>query len=375
MMKLYFLSGIFLSATLFISCGSPKSESGESEVSAIDTISISKVQFESSGMELGRPLKRIFAGNIRSNGKVTTSPAGMARVSSLMAGKIKRIAVNTGDRVTKGQLLCTLESTEFVKLQQEYAESSSMLKAVHAEYERQKALADDNISSQKSYMNAESEYKSLYSKCEGLKTTLLMLGLNADKVKEGVMVSEISLYAPINGYISALEVETGSFADPQQSIMQLVDLNQLQLKLSVFEKDLKVLNPGSKISFFSPGNPAIVYHGELLSYSRTIDPETKAVTVIGSIQPSERPLLINEMYIEAEIFTGEKEVMALPDEAILKSGNSRLVLVLTSSEGKEMKFTRKEVKTGLSSNGFTEILSPEGLENVLVKGGFNLVME
>jgi hypothetical protein len=67
--------------------------------------------------------------------------------------------------------------------------------------------------------------------------------------------------------------------------------------------------------------------------------------------------------------------MALPDEAILKSGDARLVLVQKTAKDNEMTFVRKEVKTGLSSKGFTEILNPEGLENVLVKGGFNLVME
>jgi hypothetical protein len=52
-----------------------------------------------------------------------------------------------------------------------------------------------------------------------------------------------------------------------------------------------------------------------------------------------------------------------------------MVLVQTSENEKEMVFLRKMVKTGESMQGFTEILNPEGLENVLIKGGYNLLTE
>ncbi len=371
----YFISVITLAALLFTSCGTKNAETPDEEVTTNETITLSRTQFESSGMQLGKPEKMTFLHKTRANGKVAAAPAGMAQISSMIPGKIRQIAVNIGDRVNKGQLLCTIESSELIQLQMDYAGSVSRLKSVKAEYERQQALADENIASQKTFLNAESEYKSLLSQCEGLKARIQLLGLNAEKTAQGVIVKELNLTAPIGGFVSSLSVETGYFAEPQKVLMELVDLNQLQLKLSVFEKDLEGLKPGLKISFFSPNNPSEAYSGELLSYSRNIDQDTKAITIIGSIRQADKPALINGMYIEADIFTGEIEAMALPDEAILKSGDIRQVLVQVSANGKEIKLSRKQVKTGMSSNGFTEIPNPEGLENVLVKGGFNLVME
>jgi cobalt-zinc-cadmium efflux system membrane fusion protein len=371
----YFAPGILIAWLALLSCSSQKGTPVEEETQTSEEITISKTQFETSGMKLGRPEKVRFQSSVRAYGQVSAAPSGMAQISSLMPGKLKRIAVNVGDRVNKGQLLCILESTEFIRLQQDYAESYGRLKSVQAEYERQKGLAGDNIASQKTYLNAEAEYISLKARCEGLKTTLQMLGVSVEKVENGLFAQELSLKAPIGGYVSTLLIETGSFAEPQRVIMELLDLNQLQLKLSVFEKDFSGLTPGLKINFFSPNNPSKIYTGSLLSYSRTVNAQTKAITVIGSIGSSDKTELINGMYLEAEILTGEREAMALPDEAILKSGDVRLVLIQSSSGGMEMKFVRKEVKTGLSSKGLTEILNPEGLENVLVKGGFNLVME
>jgi cobalt-zinc-cadmium efflux system membrane fusion protein len=371
----YIAPGILIAWLALASCSSQKGTPVEEETQTSKEITISRTQFETAGMQLGRPEMVRFQSSVRANGQVSAAPSGMAQISSLVPGKIKRIAVNVGDRVNKGQLLCVLESTEYIQLQQDYAESHGRLKSVQAEYERQKGLAGDNIASQKNYLNAEGEYLSLQARCEGLKTKLQLLGMNADKAEKGLIVKELSLTAPIGGYVSSLLTETGSFAEPQRVIMELLDLNQLQLKLSVFEKDFSGLKPGLKINFFSPNNPAKIYTGSLLSYSRTIDAQTKAITVIGSIVPADKSELINGMYLEAEILTGEKEAMALPDEAILKSGDARLVLVQKTAKDNEMTFVRKEVKTGLSSKGFTEILNPEGLENVLVKGGFNLVME
>lgn len=371
----YFLPAFTLAALLFSSCGTKNAETPDEEIATNETFTLSKSQFETSGMQLGKPEKMTFVHKTRANGKISAAPAGMAQISSMIPGKVRQIAVNIGDRVNKGQLLCTIESSELVQLQMDYAGSVSRLKSIKAEYERQQALSDENIASQKTFLNAESEYKSLLSQCEGLKAKLQLIGLNAEKTAQGVIVRELSLTAPIGGYVSSLSVETGTFAEPQKVMMELVDLNQLQLKLSVFEKDAEGLKPGLKITFFSPNKPSATYSGELLSYSRNIDQATRAITIIGSIRQTDKPALMNGMYIEADIFTGEMEAMALPDEAILKSGDIRQVLVQTSSDGKEIIFIRKQVKTGLSSNGFTEILNPEGLENVLVKGGFNLVME
>ncbi len=371
----YFAPGILIAMMTLGSCSSQKGTPGEEETQSSEEITISKTQFETSGMQLGKPEMIKFLHSVRANGYVSAAPSGMAQISSLIPGKVKRFAVNVGDRVNKGQLLCVLESTEFIQLQQDYAESFSRLKSVQAEYERQKSLSGENIASQKIYLNAEGEYLSLQARCEGLKTKLQLMGLNVEKTEKGFITKELSLTAPIGGYVSSLLTETGSFAEPQRVIMELVDLNQLQLKLSVFEKDFSGLTPGLKINFFSPNNPAKIYTGSLLSYSRTIDAQTKAITVLGNIMPADKSELVNGMYLEAEILTGEREAMALPDEAILKSGDARLVLIKKAAKGNDLTFIRKEVKTGLSSNGFTEILDPEGLENVLVKGGFNLVME
>lgn len=375
MSKKYFSTVVVICGLLLVGCGSKKTVIDETETNVSEEITITKSQFTNSGMKVGNPEPTKFQMYVKASGYIAASPSGTAQVSALIPGRIKEITVNTGVRVNKGQMLCIIESTEFIRHQQTYAELCGRLKAVESEYERQKALAGENIASQKTYQNAESEYNSLKASCEGLKTQLGLLGLKTEKTANGLIVQDMIITAPIDGYVSALHSENGAYADPQKILFELVDLNQLQLKLAVFEKDFASLTKGLNIDFYSPNNPDKVYRGTLTSYGRSINPETRAITVIGSILPDDRTGLINGMYLEAKILTGEREVMALPDEAILKSGDAHLVLVQKASGNNNLTFIRKEVNTGISINGFTEILNPEGLKQVLVKGGFNLVMD
>ncbi|MEA5110654.1 hypothetical protein SDC9_29405 [bioreactor metagenome] len=371
----YTLPLFLLALSLLFACNPGDQQPAEDNQADSEKISITPAQFEAAGMQKGNPEKRTFSQTIQARGEVIASPAGQAKISSLFEGKVKLIKVKTGDQVKKGQLLCTIESGEFIRLQQEYAETRSALEPAKAEYERQKALLDDNVASKKTYLQAEADYKTLLARSESFQSILSMAGLNTLNTTEGQIVQEFGIYAPINGYITGVAAVTGLFTRSDQMLMELVDLNSLQLNISVYEKDLISLKTDQDIIFYSPNQTRQKYKGKVISYSRAIDPESRTITVIGNILPEHQPSLIHGLFVEAEIITGTRPVTALPDEAILTEAGNTMVLVQTSENEKEMVFLRKMVKTGESMQGFTEILNPEGLENVLIKGGYNLLTE
>ncbi len=141
-------------------------------------IVITREQFESSGMKLGDPVPMMFTKMINANGYIVASPSGWVKISTLIPGRVKQISLSVGDYIKKGQLLFTLESNEIILLQQEYAEAFNQLNSLKASYERQKALSEEQITSQKDFINAESDYRSLLSKTEGLKARLRMINID-----------------------------------------------------------------------------------------------------------------------------------------------------------------------------------------------------
>jgi multidrug efflux pump subunit AcrA (membrane-fusion protein) len=64
------------------------------------------------------------------------------------------------------------------------------------------------------------------------------------------------------------------------------------------------------------------------------------------------------MFVEGQVDISNKKVSALPDEAIVRSGENQYVFIKKGASNYEM----KAVVTGISKDGNTEILS--GLEKI-----------
>ena len=78
------------------------------------------------------------------------------------------------------------------------------------------------------------------------------------------------------------------------------------------------------------------------------------------------------MFVEGQVAVSNKEVLALPDEALVRSGDNQYVFVKKDDQTFEM----KKVTVGISKNGMTEIVS--GLDgvsdgNVVMNNAFKLL--
>lgn len=82
------------------------------------------------------------------------------------------------------------------------------------EYERQKTLFEENISSRKKYLEAESDYKRAKATYESLRQKLHVLLINPSEVEKGNFSSVITIFSPINGNIASY---SKSFTDREIS--------------------------------------------------------------------------------------------------------------------------------------------------------------
>jgi cobalt-zinc-cadmium efflux system membrane fusion protein len=83
---------------------------------------------------------------------------------------------------------------------------------------------------------------------------------------------------------------------------------------------------------------------------------------------------IHRMYVEAEIFTCEREVLALPEEALIREPDRDFVLLLEDETEDQFFFRKFPVQTGVTRQGFTEILDA-GESPVLIEGVYILWTE
>jgi cobalt-zinc-cadmium efflux system membrane fusion protein len=268
-----------------------------------------------------------------------------------------------------------LSSNELMLLQQEFAETSAKLRRSKSDYERSKALYDEKIGAERDYVANETEYDVIKSQFHSLKLRLEILNLNTAKIEAGDPYAAFAVISPINGYITSLNLVLGQFTEQQKSLLEIVDINKLQLQLSVFETDLNKLEPGQTVWFNSLGAPASVHTATLISIGKTIHPESRTIQCIAKITNENKMSYINRSYIDAIIKVDRRAATSLPNDAILKSGNSRYIYVVEKQNDKIYSLRREKVTTGRVSKDYTEIIGAKELSKVIVSGVYNLPAE
>lgn len=363
----------FLTLLVFASCKSEPETAVTENSETTDEVVVTKEQFQHNNMELGELTEVDFPQIVRATGQVEVPPENQAKITVFEGGYVKRVPKLEGSKVEKGDLILSLENPRYVELQQEYLELVGQLKYLKSEFERQRVMLEEKITSEKSFFRAESEYKSGLARFNALRKKLQMLNLNPQQVENGMVSSQINVYAPISGTVDKVNVTTGSFVEPAYNIMEIVNPDHLHLKLNVFEKDLMKIREGQKLLFSLPQAAERSYEAKVYLVGKTID-ENRMASVHAHMADSLKDRLAVGMFVEAEIITASNTATALPENAITEVGEAHYVLVLKKEDEDKFIFTRKAVEPQSNFNGFTAIQDPESMRNkkLLTRGAFDL---
>ncbi|MGB5647075.1 efflux RND transporter periplasmic adaptor subunit [Muriicola sp.] len=377
-MKYYqYISATILVVTFIAACKNKESETEPSNNTTDLTVTISRAQFESGGMRLGQITNESFPQTIRATGMIEVPPENKAVVSAFIGGYVKETPLLIGDVVKKGQALLSIENPEFVTLQQNYLETKQQVSFLQAEYERQQQLIAENISSQKSFLKAESDYKAKLALYNGLKQKLRMLNFSIEKVESGDIRSVANIYAPIEGSITKMNVSKGTYVSPSDEIMEIIDNDHIHLELNVFEKDVMKLEKGQLISFAIPESSEEAYEAEVYLIGTNIE-DNRTIKVHGELKEKKQHNFLTGMFVDANIVTSSLEKQALPSMAVVEINNISFALKLVSENDETFVFEKVVLKTGDRYNDFTaveEVESEVADTRYLTKGAFSLLAE
>jgi cobalt-zinc-cadmium efflux system membrane fusion protein len=376
----YIKSLLLLLALVLTACNNSEKESPllTSPERRDDIVHLTKAQFENAKMEIGQLTEKPFAETVQTSGMIDVPPQSRAVISAFAGGYIKNTPLLVGNKVSKGQRLVTLENPEFITMQQNYLETAEQLSYLKSEYERQKIMFDEKITSQKSYLKAESEYRSNLARYNSLKKNLEMLNINPASVKAGNIVSAVNIYSPIDGNVTRVFVNTGTYVSPADKIMEIMNTDHIHLELKVFEKDLLQLKKEQEILFTVPEASKEVFKGEVHLVGTSIDPNTRIAMVHGHIDEKDEQNFTAGMFVEAQIVTGTSNQWALPENAVVEMEGKNYVLLIKNESAEEFEILPVEVKIGSTYNGFTAIGKSEEFKpetKFLTKGAFVLLKE
>lgn len=371
-----------LVSSLLVACnGSPTEDT--TEEANDQAIIITKSQFENEKMAFGQTELQTFDKSIETSGLIEAPANASALISSFISGTIASFAKKPGDRVTKGEAIIELKSSQFIELQQEYQETAIKLKNLAIELKRIQNLQAEQITSKSNLQTIEAEYKTLEIKQSALKAKLSLLQIDPNKIETGIISSSLWLRSPVNGYITSLHAVIGQYIEPGITITSVVDISQMQLKFFLYEKDVAQLSQAKKVIYTMLDTPEKQYKAEIINIGKQIDPETHKLICYAKTNPDDIKNMPNGAFAKIKVINSDYKALCLPEQALVKEGNKNYIItpspritqdpgLVLEKEGK-IALIKTEVTIGETDNGFVEILSPNLAEKwILVKGGGNL---
>ncbi|WP_425637649.1 efflux RND transporter periplasmic adaptor subunit [Algoriphagus yeomjeoni] len=379
--KSFFSASLLVSSMFFFQCsGSGTSESEGVEVEVGTTsgpfITVSERQFETMKMSWGSPKLEEFSEGISVQGMVKVPVEGIQEISAYFGGYVSGLELLEGEAVKKGQVLFYLENPDFIRLQQDFLEANSQLSYLESEYERQKTLYGERISSQKNYLKAEADFQSTKAKAESLKRQLAMININTDQLKPENIRSKVPVYSPINGFVDAIHLVQGSFLDVAGKAITLINTAHMHIELVVFEKDAANIHKGQKVKVTIPDLSNTSLDAEVFMVGQSINNERQINVHADLVNEEDEAKLVTGMFVEAKMIMDPKEAWVVPATAVVAAEGENFVLVQREKTEAGFRLEKIPVQTGLTSDSMIELLPNASFDAntvILTKGGFNLL--
>ena len=350
----------------------------EAEQEESGLIELTEAQYQTVGVTLGRLEQRQMSQLIRVNGSLTVPPGQQVSVSSPYGGILKSANLLAGSPVRQGQTLAVLENPEFIRIQQEYLETISQLTFQQQEFERQRELSRENVGALKTLQQATAQLGTLRARVGGLRQQLALLGLNPARLTPETITRTISVRAPIGGTLTQVNVNRGSYVAANDALFEIMNTAGLLAELTVFEGDLARMQIGQRVRLSVVG-----VAGERTGRIKLINREVNAdrtVKVYASLDNPASGALRPGTFVKAVIETGAATEPALPEPAVVQSGNSSQIFVFTGKEDHEgtvhYRFRPVPVRAGAAQNGYRAITLPTGVAadaQVVLAGAYDIL--
>ncbi|HBE9079039.1 efflux RND transporter periplasmic adaptor subunit [Serratia fonticola] len=186
--------------------------------------------------------------------------------------------------------------------------------------------------------------------------------------RSGQPQTRITITAPESGFINKLDAREGMQVTATQGLFELASLDPVWMVIDYPQAQAGLLQVGDAVAASSASWPGERFTGEVSELLPNVDPLTrtfKARIVLKNPQQRLKP----GMYLQVQLAqnAGAKPVLAIPQEALIGSGDRNRVLV---AEGNGH-FAPVDVVAGLAQDGWVEI--KQGLQagqQVVTSGQF-----
>jgi membrane fusion protein, multidrug efflux system len=246
------------------------------DVQAVATVATSGVAAPASGA--GSPAEAAGATQIQEDGKIAATGEFVSPVrselSARLPGRVGKMFVDEGSRVSKGQPLLELE-TEYVRLNLQRADADAarakaMADDARRDLERKKGLIATNSIPQATFdrsQTASEQANAAYASAQA------QVALLRQQLADSVVRS------PIDGVVAAKRTDVGQRLGDNTVAIIVAQTSPLKLRFRVPERYLASVHKGQPVKANVDPYPGQVFEGKVTVVGGVIDPATRSLLV------------------------------------------------------------------------------------------------
>lgn len=262
-----------------------------------------------------------------------------------MGGTLYRVYVKEGQKVSKGQVLASIDDGG---LSSQLAQLKTQSELAKTTFERQKRLWEQNIGSEIQYLQAKTTYEAQESAVKQMQS----------------QVAKSTIRAPFSGIIDDVIKDQGTVVSPGpgSEVFRIVNLTNMYIEVEVPESHLPNVTPGKNVQVYFPvlGDSVTT---KVRQTGNFINPSNRSFTAEIPI-PSEngkvKPNLTAKVMIND--YTSDNAIL-IPQSIVSENAEGEQYVYLVDADSTASNTIAKKViiKTGKTQGDFVEVLS--GINN------------
>lgn len=275
-----------------------------------------------------------------------------------MGGTLRRVYVKEGQRVSKGQLLASIDDGGSSSQLSLYKTQAALAKTT---FERQKRLWEQKIGSEIQFLEAKSRYESTEN---NVKTAQSQLG-------------KFTIRAPFSGIIDDVIKDQGTVVapGPGAEVFRIVNLSDMYITVDVPENNLGAISKGKEARVYFPvlGDTII---SEIRQTGNFINPSNRAFSVEIPV-PNKKGNIKPNLSARVSLNDYSSENAILVPQGIISENaeGEQYVYVAVEPDGDKAVAKRRIIKTGKKQGSLVEAISGINDGDLLIKEGARTVKE
>ena len=372
---------------------------------ARQSASANRAQPEPIAVRVATPKHVRVPAEVVVSGTVET-PSAPTSVGFLVSGKVIRVGPREGDFVKAGEVLAVIDPADYqlaveaaiaqtglARAQNEKASMSARPEVVEqaraslsqAEdefrrmktlYEKKSLAPNDFKKYETAYTNAQQQYGQAKAGAQQEDKAAAKAALEQAEAAERIArkrLSDSTLIAPINGFVSKRDIEEGAKASPDTPVFTIVELDPVEIQVGIPETDIRLIHRGQKAIVTASALPGASFSGQVRLVSVSAEPQTRTYMARIRVTNREARLLVGMIAEVRIVGDGQIDVLTLPGTSIVRDPQGATQVYVYFSNEKKV-YARRVVTAGITGQN---IQIADGIKDTdwIVVAGQQLVRE